>query len=291
MNITIEPTRQHVLAWIEAFIPPQDLFFIEEKELAFFESELTDVLVVPKGEFMAHAEYKRLQFANSYLYWNIGERITHVIVAQPKWIEHMDMYKKQELLKIQAGSGRGLVFPLRMLPEAPKDFLVEVNSEALVVMQRHWWQNLPAPVKERFLKEYALHWDSSESFSLPDGAPPHLSAFTNRYSSCHGSNCLSATLFAVTGHTWIAAEWVHPETFAASIQRAKYLPVDVKPVLGDIVVWSNPQGTIQHASYCLGQDLYFNKSGQTFFNPWKVEERDKLFRDWAHLENQVYSAR
>ncbi len=291
MKITISPTDHQLSEWMDTFVAPQDLFFIEETDLTFYERELNDVLVVPRYEFMAHAEYKRLQLANSYLYWNIVERMTHVLVAQPEWIERLDESKKQRLLQIQAESNRGLVFPASMLAESPKDYLVEVNSEAFVVMQHHWWRNLPAPVKERFLKEYALEWDSCDSHPLPADAPIHLHAFANRYSSRHGSNCLSATLFAITGQAWIADEWVHPETFTASLQRAEFRPVDVEAVRGDVIVWTNKKGTIQHASYYLGHDLYFNKSGQTFFNPWKVVERDELFRDWAHLERHVYTTR
>lgn len=65
MKITIEPTEQQLASWIDTFVPNQDLFFIEEADLAYFENELADVLVVPRNEFMAHAVYKRLQLANS----------------------------------------------------------------------------------------------------------------------------------------------------------------------------------------------------------------------------------
>lgn len=291
MKITIEPTEQQLASWIDTFVPNQDLFFIEEADLAYFESELAYVLVVPRNEFMAHAVYKRLQLANSYMYWNIADRMSYVIVAPPEWIERMSLHKKQTLLEVQAGSGRGLVFPTPMLPEAPEDFSVERDGTVLAVMQYSWWKKLPIKIKVRFLKEYAVQWDSSECHELPADAPSHLQQFANRYSDSHGSNCLSATLFAVTGHAWMAGEWVHPETFSHGLHRANYRLIAKEAAPGDVVIWINHAGIVQHASFCLSNNLFFNKNGQTFFNPWKVIDGNELDREWSHLDKKVYSCR
>ena len=291
MKITIEPTEQQLTSWIDTFVPNQDLFFIEEADLAYFENEVADVLVIPRSEFMAHAVYKRLQLANSYMYWNIAERMSYVLVAPPEWIERIALQKKQHLLEVQAGSGRGLVFAAPMLPEAPADFSVERDGTALIVMQYNWWKKLPIKIKMRFLKEYAVQWDSPECHELPADAPSRLQQFANRYSDSHGSNCLSATLFAVTGHAWIAREWVHPETFSHGLHRANYRLIEKEAAPGDVVIWINHAGIVQHASFCIGNDLFFNKNGQTFFNPWKVIDGNELNREWSHLEKKVYSRR
>lgn len=225
------------------------------------------------------------------MYWNIAERMSYVLVAPPEWIGRMASHKQQHLLEVQAGSGRGLVFAAPMLPEAPADFSVERDGTALIVMQYNWWKKLPIKIKMRFLKEYAVQWDSPECHELPADAPSRLQQFANRYSDSHGSNCLSATLFAVTGHAWMAGEWVHPETFTHSLQRANYRLIEKEAASGDVVIWINHAGIVQHASFCLGNDLFFNKSGQTFFNPWKVIDGNELDREWSYLDKKVYSRR
>jgi plastocyanin len=273
---------------METFVPDRDLFFMEEKELAFFGIELAEVLMVPIKEFMAHGEYKRLQLANSYLYWNIAARFSHVLVAQPDWIDRLAPPKKQRIFAQQVDSGRGLVFPSDMLPEIPAGHTVEVDGAVYAVVQHAVWQRLSSGVKERFLKEYALLWDRPEGYVLPDNAPAHLGPFANRYSERHGSNCLSATLFAATGQAWIAGEWVHPGTFGNSLQRLGFEPSSNTADAGDIVVWSSKKGVVQHAAFCLGNGLFFNKNGQTFFNPWKVIERQELDAVWAHLDQTVF---
>lgn len=105
----------------------------------YFESELTDVLVLPRSEFMAHMVYKRLQLANSYMYWNIADRMSYVLDAPPEWIGRMSLQRKQHLLEVQAGSGRWLVFPAPVLPEAPADFSVEWDVTPLIIMQYKMW--------------------------------------------------------------------------------------------------------------------------------------------------------
>lgn len=289
MKLTIAPTEQQLSTWMETFVPGLDLFFIEENELALYKSELTAVLVVPIKEFMAHGEYKRLQFANSYLYWNIASGVSHVIVATPDWIERLDPAKKQRLLERQVRLDRGLVFPLEMLPDAPAEHTVEVDGLSFAVVQHAMWQRLSTGAKERLLKEYLLLWDRPESFALPEDAPRHLEAFANRYSSSHGGNCLSATLFTASGQDWIAGEWVHPETFWNSLQRLGFVQSNKAPDRGDIAVWCNKKGVVQHASFCLGAGLYFNKNGQTFFNPWKIVDEQELNSVWGHLGKTVFT--
>lgn len=288
MKISIPP--QQLAVWIQTFVPELDLFFLEDSDLAIYKTDLAAVLVVPREEFMAHPLYRRLELANSYQYWNIAEQLSHVIVAQPEWIERMPPEKKSRLLKSQAESGRGLLFPAALLPGVPADSIVELDGADVVVLQSSYWQRLALPVKERFLAAYALEWDTADCHPFPKSAPLHLQGFANRYSAAHGSNCLSATLFAISGQAWIAHEWVHPETFLQGLRQYGYKPYEKEAENGDVVIWANAEGTVQHASYCLGDGLYFNKNGQTFFNPWKVIDRVELDREWAHFDHTVYSA-
>ncbi|MFD2444019.1 hypothetical protein ACFSO7_08470 [Bacillus sp. CGMCC 1.16607] len=52
---------------------------------------------------------------------------------------------------------------------------------------------------------------------------------------------------------------------------------------GDIVTWKDENATIQHAAYSIGDELYFNKHGQTMFNPWKILSKEQLDKEWGHL--------
>lgn len=286
MKIPIEP--QQLAAWVETFVPPLDLFFVEETDLLHYGKELAEVLVIPQQEFMAHSEYRRLEFATNYQYWNIAKHKSHVLVAQPQWVERLNAAHRTRLLQSQADAGRGLVFPASLLPEAPLNSVVELDGRDVVALQSAVWERLARPVKERFLAAYALLWDTPDAHMLPEGAPGHLSSLANRYSAMHGSNCLSAVLFAISGQAWIAGEWVHPQTFQRTLHQYGYAPCAKEADSGDVVIWSNAEGIVQHASYCLGKGLFFNKNGQTFFNPWKVIDQHGLYSEWKPYSRTVY---
>ena len=52
---------------------------------------------------------------------------------------------------------------------------------------------------------------------------------------------------------------------------------------GDIVIWKDENDIIQHAAYYIGEGLYFNKHGQTMFNPGKIISKEVLYKEWEHL--------
>jgi hypothetical protein len=57
---------------------------------------------------------------------------------------------------------------------------------------------------------------------------------------------------------------------------------------GDVVIWEDFNGTIQHASYHIGKQLFFNKNGQTIFNPWKITHFAELKETWNKYHIRIY---
>ncbi|MEG0386348.1 MAG: hypothetical protein RR642_16530, partial [Solibacillus sp.] len=50
---------------------------------------------------------------------------------------------------------------------------------------------------------------------------------------------------------------------------------------GDVLVWIDVTDIIQHAAYHIGQNLFFNKHGQTIFDPWKLLKKEHLYNKWG----------
>lgn len=294
LNTTIEitPSREQINTWIKKFVPEIDLFFISKKELVAFEDHLNEVLVIPRNEFFNHSSYKQIQFINSYLYWNISSQANFVIVAHASWINELPEQKKRELFAIQIKMGRGLIFPLTLFTDTvliPKEYILREKTEEYVVIQHDMWNKLPYELKENSIKAYAQLWDKWFCNEIPEQTPLHISKYANQFSVVSGSNCLSATLFAITGQEWMINEWVHPETFVNALKRNHYSFInDDKIGTGDVVAWVNEDDVIQHASYHIGNNLFFNKEGQTFFNPWKVIHLDELKSEWGEYKVKVY---
>ncbi|MCG7345952.1 hypothetical protein MHZ92_17710 [Sporosarcina sp. ACRSL] len=295
MEMTIRPTQEQLHHWIDKYVPEKDLFFMKESDMAAYENELSGTLVFPKNEFFKHSSYNSIQMVNSYMYWNLSKNIDYVIVAHPNWVDSMPRNKKEALFKLQVVMGRGLAGPLSYLTDDnlfPEEYIIEVDGERFGILQRMMWLALPYTLKEEIICRTAQLYDEWTSTPAPAELPSHLEKYANSFSTNPGANCLAATLYAISFHPeeeeWIIHEWVHGETFARKLTQAGYFNVDDSIKGGDVVVWVNEEAIIQHAAYCIDGQLFFNKNGQTFFNPWKIVHWQELEEEWKKFTPCVY---
>lgn len=291
MNTNIQPTFDIITDWIKDFVPEKDLFFLPENELDCFKEYLSNVLVIPQEEFFEHSSYKQIQLANSYEYWNISKEVKYILVTPSEWVNKIPANKKNHLFHIQKEVERGLIYPISDLlldTSTLKENVIEVNGEEFLVIQRAMWEELSHNIKVDLIKEIAQQWEKWTCYDYPNNAPLYLKKFANTFPSTAGSNCLSATLFAITHQEWMIFEWIHPKTFIQSLMNAKYKFITCQDIkAGDVVIWENSDGIIQHASFCIGDNLFFNKSGQTFFNAWKIVDFTELNEGWDSYNMKI----
>ncbi|MGF3104054.1 hypothetical protein [Rossellomorea sp. DUT-2] len=288
----IQPTSDNMREWIKAYVPDKDLFFLPEDKLASFKEYISNVLVIPHEEFMNHSSYKQIQFANSYEYWSISKEVNYVLVTPPGWCDRLPDEKKIDLFHIQTEVGRGLIHPISDFSvdtSSLSENMIEVKGEEYLVLHKAMWDELSYHSKEELMKEIAQQWEDWICYDYPIKTPPHLIKFTNTFPSTAGSNCLSATLFAITQQEWIIYEWVHPQTFLQSLENEHYHVITSQDIeAGDVVTWENSDGIIQHATYCIDDDLFFNKRGQTFFNAWSILHFNDLKEDWDRFNMNIF---
>ncbi|WP_232818675.1 hypothetical protein [Exiguobacterium flavidum] len=294
MTIMIQPSAEQISAWVNAYVPGKDFYFLRETDLDRFRDDLAGVLVVPRDEFFKHPSYRQVGLANSYEHWNISQEAAYVLVAHPEWITWLSAAKKQDLNALQVEIGRGLVLPVPSGQSLAEwyEHLVEVQGESYLVLHRAMWSRMPDEMRSVLLAGYAKEWDDWTGQALPDRTPAHIRRYANTFPVTSGSNCLAATLFAVSGQEWFVSEWVHQQTFLKGLEQAHYGLADQKDEsrldAGDVVTWVNADGIIQHASYHVGDGMFFNKNGQTFFHPWKIVEWDDLKEQWAGYSRRTY---
>jgi hypothetical protein len=291
LKIHMKPESGAIKRWIGAFIPERDLFFLTEKDLGDFKEYLDHVLVIPKEEFSANATYNGIQWQNSYTYWNLSNEVEFVIVAPPDWVGRLPEVKRKQLFHRQKEVGSGLVYEIshdRIDDSIPADHLMESGGEQFIVLQKVMWEELSYDVKRDLISEFAQQWEEWTCYEYSLESRPHLQKYANVFPSSGGGNCLAATLFAVTREEWIINEWVHQKTFSLGLKRAHYRQVENGEIRdGDVVTWENESGIIQHASFCVGDDKFFNKSGQTFFNAWKIVDWTDLQEMWKSYRVKV----
>ncbi|MHC0036922.1 hypothetical protein [Pseudoneobacillus sp. C159] len=285
----IQPSKEQIEKWIKNYVPKKDYFFLGEKDLQTFEKYFNYVLIIPRGEFFQHPSYSQIQLVNSFEYWNLSKEALYVLVASSDWFTSLPANLKKVLNEIQFKMGRGLILPVpdSISPNSvPEDYLVE---EKHFVLQSEMWRKLPFDIKESFIINYASQWDNWTGIKTPEHTPLHLKKYANTFPTESGSNCLAATLFAISEQEWMVNEWVHPQTFKQGLMNRHYHKTEYDElVAGDVVTWENADGIIQHAAYHISDHLFFNKNGQTFFNPWKIVAWDDLKEEWKEYDYIIY---
>ena len=292
MKTKLQPTNDTISEWIKTYVPNKDLFFLPGTNFASFKEHIRDVLVIPHKEFKNHSSYKQVQLANSYEYWNLSKDVAYVLVTPPGWVNHLPAEKKIELFHIQVAVGRGLIHPISNFSGDTSSLhnnVVEMKGEEYAVFHKVMWEELSYRCKKELITDIAQDWEEWTCYDVPTLAPPHLLPFANTFPSRAGSNCLSATLFAITQQEWIVHEWVHPQTFLLRLELEDYHVIPDQDLrAGDVVTWENEDGIIQHASYCIDGQFFFNKRGQTFFNAWSIVHLDDLKEDWGHYHTKTF---
>lgn len=285
----IKPTKEVLHKWMECYVPEKDLFFLGEEFLTT-ELDKSGVLVIPMDEFLKHSTYTHINYVNSYEYWNI-KNAQYVVIAERDWIERLAEEPREYILNSQLECKRGLTLPIVFVDEIekiPSNYVVDGH----VIFQRGMWDLLDVGTKEQLLTTVVYKWwDKGECEEIPDSLPSFLTPFANAFSSTQGANCLAAVLFAISKgqQEWFIHEWIHQKTFLETLKQYNY-----EAFLGDelnqndVVIWQDENETIQHAAYYLGDGLYFNKHGQTIFNPWKILKEEQLYSEWKHLKPVTY---
>lgn len=293
--IKINPADKQLKVWADTYVPERDIFFLRDQDLQTFGHNLTSVLVMPRDEFIRHSSYSSIQSVNSYETFWVLRDAKYVIIAQPVWIGSLSGEDRIKLLSIQRLLGRGLILPISYFPDPeilPKEFIIIESDQPYVVLQHEMWQGLPYDMKAEALKAYSAEWDGMDSYEPPANLPVHLKEYANSYPSKSGANCLAAVLYAISSDPvkskWIIQEWTHQETFKMGLKNEGYTESLDELVEGDVVTWVDSNEVIQHAAYYLGNELFFNKNGQTFFNPWKIVHRDELEEEWGKYTTNAY---
>lgn len=288
--------------WSEIAVPNVDLFFFEtiDEIRNYMPSES---FFIPRSEFNEHGSYQTIDIINSYQLWAVSKKGKYVCVAPPQLFPTIDLEKKMAILEIQKRLNRGLIYNwsdlqggLHSLPlsiqmdtlDKIESYLIQDEEETLIVFQKEMWSLLPKVFKRNVLSRLAESYMDEVPDLMNVKVPSSIEKYINRFPAANGPNCFAATLAAATENVeareWIITQWVHLETLLLGLEMRGYQEIDsgmdqLEPK--DIVLWKNDNANIIHASFHLENGLFFNKNGQTFFNPWQIVKRETLISNWG----------
>ena len=158
------------------------------------------------------------------------------------------------------------------------------------VLTHDVWNTLPKDMQETWLLEWLndqLVEDEVQPINpanLPVMASHRLLVmkYSGRFAETGGANCFAATLAMAMGEITRAENviylWLHQEPFRRALHAEGYRPAhelhsvergdEIEPL--DVLVWSNNDEKLVHASFCIAPGYVFNKMGQSWEQPWLV---------------------
>ncbi|WNV17462.1 hypothetical protein [Bacillus sp. SI2] len=302
--------------WIEQFLPEYDLFFFPKKYGTVVKHFTSNTLLMPKEEFSNHTIFNNIDSRNSYQVWNVHKDIQFVCVANPSLIMQWDKETRERIFQIQFEVNRGSIYEWDMIecvlegitsPSSKVTILQHVfpysftyDSKRYISMQKALWDNLHKEFQYKFLllliKQFVYQTSlSEEKIKKFEEKFPHIAPYFNTFSTANGANCLAATLASICSEKsevkWIITKWVHDNSFLKGLQikryRLKLVSIDsLQP--SDILVWKNEKNKVLHASFHVGDGYFFNKDGQSFFNPWQLVHIETLLNTWGNERIEVY---
>jgi hypothetical protein len=289
-------------AWIRSFLPPYEPFFFQGEPLV---NRLlrAGMIVYTRSEFRESFPGFSLSYGHTYQIWGVPQD-AYVWMSDAVQRSQIDAGLLQDILTCQVELHRGQVYDDAWCLRLQREQAVrEQNySNWSNIFRRHQiddlashfvlthdgWSALPKSLQETWL----LVWlndqlvDDGVTPTNPHDIPIVAShqQLVMKYSGCFaemgGANCFAAALAMATGELSRAENiinlWLHQGPFLRALHMEGYRPVreiysvdkinEIEPL--DVLVWSNSDGQLIHASFCVAPGYLFNKMGQSREQPW-----------------------
>lgn len=278
--IKITPDEAVLIEWVGDFKFDHDVFYLTEDSPASFQNHLNDAVIYTKKDFFKHTLANDIKYINNYEFWLMDAAATHIIVARNGWFETLPPKLKHRLLALQLELNRGFIYP--------GEVLSRYTFKNKTILTSNLVDQLSHRQKAEILLSGVEEEEDDIAVRIKEKMPQHIKSVANSFSAVHGSNCFGATLFAMTKNEKYLPEWVHQKPFLAGLKNNSYKLASVEARQDDVIVWADDKGTVRHACYYLGNGLYFNKSGQKIYNPWKIVSWREMNDDWGHYGYSIY---
>lgn len=139
------------------------------------------------------------------------------------------------------------------------------------------------------------YYESIELEDLPESARTELTKTglarrLNTFADSSGPNCFATVAAAISprADVGIAEEWLHWPRLERILHARGFSPMKARGfVPGDVLVFSEKNHVV-HAAYALSSELYFEKPGQDFYEPYRIAKTANVRRDWPKATVTIY---
>ena len=280
------PSAETLQLWADELIP-EDVWYWDDSPL---DLDLTGCQVMTRETYRSDPTYHNIRYMNAYCEWQMSAEVTRVIVSDQAWIGSLSVTDRQRVLQKQVELKRGRVFSIASFGELPSQ-LQEYAVADQVVLGQAVWAGLPTAIQHRALLAEQRGWDDLDYLPVPDTAPQHVQAVANTYVPHEGTNCFAISVYGATANPELLTTWLTVSPVDVVTPLGYRLVPDVEPITNDIVI-IELEGRVVHAVWCIDDDRFLNKGGQSRVSPirvvdWKMLDANWL-ADWPDTTFKVY---
>jgi|GEM_PF-3097958 len=277
----IVPTSSDLQKWARCVPTQGDLLFLDKSALKNIPSLPFPILSAE--ELRAQAVALWTLNARSWYGYSLNRAEACVFFPQGS-LEKQSLKFRKVLAQTQL---RLEVPTLILSSRLPKD----VAEKLAKFGKHHWlssqsWKTLTLGQRARVIKAWFVQneivtYESPSLDEVPVSVRRRLKrlgfdALLSCYACESGSNCLATAAAAASGNRELVGQWLHGPPFLRFLKKLGYKKLRAaSPQEGDTLVFSQ-EGQLVHAAHYLGHGLYFEKPGQDFYEPYRIES----FRNW-----------
>lgn len=270
----IKPSQIDFENWIAIVPTDEDLVFLTREKIDLFRN----LPFEPLTREQVKSQGLKVWTLNKRSWYGYALDSADYCVVLPKGaIESFDKDLKNELAD-----------------EQRKLYVPTVTQERW--MTTHVWSQLDRSEKINTLQAWLVKnevrtYDSIELQNLPHDAGSELSrirydGLLNGFSAFSGPNCFAAVAGAIENNKNTYLQWLHwPELERLLLFRGFGITQD-DPKTGDVLIFHKDETQI-HASYFLGNGLYFEKPGQDFYEPYRIANFTSWQASWPEAKISI----
>lgn len=293
--IDLLPRSSDFYGWQRNIYDDGDLLFVTKKGL----NALKPLKAVTFNSKEVRSQGHSIWSLNRRSWYGYAlHRADYCAWVPPGIVESLSNSTQHALAEEQIHLGVPTLFQTSLVPKGLQKKLISVNDHSWLTSG--CWNELSARERNAALRAWfvqnEIQIQSTHSFQkLPISVRNHLKKIEchlllNTFADSSGPNCFAAVAGAISDafECKIYKQWLHWPTFERFLKEHRFvLRRNTEPQTGDVLLFFEGRKAI-HAAYYLGYGFYFEKSGQDFYEPYRVVDFCRWDVEWPRTKLQIW---
>lgn len=219
--------------------------------------------------------YSNLVYNNRYRNWKLKKTARYVVIDNDGWFNKLSLDDKRIVIKNQIVCNRGLIID----SNSDDYYLNDYIYDGKLVLYSIIFNKLSFDYKKNLLFRYLSDYDNLLFYDI-NISNNYINSISNKYIFNEGFNCLASVLYCITNNKMYLSKWVEDDEFEDYLKEKYMINESIDSYNeGDIIVFKNNESLV-HAAYCIRDNFFINKNGQSIYNPVLIKSLSQLKDEW-----------